>query len=193
MTDVFINYLRGNSTITDKDVELICDRAISRQLRKNEFLLEEGIVCRHKTFIAAGLLRTYSLTADGNEHILQFAPENTWTLDAESYNKAIPSKYNINAVEHSLVLMWAKPDFDQLLLTIPALKQFSDHIISENVQTTRNRLNTILSASPEERYEDFLKNTPHLLQRLPLKMVAAYLGISLKTLNRVRQAQLQRI
>ncbi|PJJ85085.1 Crp/Fnr family transcriptional regulator [Mucilaginibacter auburnensis] len=193
MTDVLKDYLQNNSQICDSDVKLICDLAVPRQLRKGEFLLEQGAICRHKTFIAKGLLRTYSLTADGHEHILQFAPENTWTLDAESYNKTVPSKYNISAVENSRVLMWAKPDFDHLLLAVPALKLFSDHIISENVQATRNRLHTILSAGPEERYEDFLKNTPHLLQRLPLKMIAAYLGISLKTLNRVRQAQLQRI
>ena len=193
MTDVFKDYLRRNSQMNEADIQLILDLALQRKLKRNDFLLEQGGVCRHKTFVAAGLLRTYGLNAEGHEHILQFAPELTWTLDAESYNKAIPSRYSICAIERSEVLMWAKPDFDQLLATIPALKLFSDHIISETMQSTRNRLHTILSATPEERYDDFLKTTPHLLQRLPLKMIAAYLGISLKTLNRVRQAQLQRI
>ncbi len=193
MTNVFKDYLRGNSQINDADIKLILDLALPRKLKRNEFLLEQGGICRHKTFVADGLLRTYALNTEGHEHILQFAPELTWTLDAESYNKVIPSRYSICAIERSEVLMWSKTDFDQLLLAIPALKSFSDNIISETMQNTRNRLHTILSASPEKRYDDFLRTTPNLLQRLPLKMIAAYLGVSLKTLNRVRQAQLQRI
>src|SRR5215217_8016684 len=157
MTDVFKEYLRRNSQIIEADIKLIIDLAAPRKLKRNDYLLEQGGICRHKTFVANGLLRTYGLTADGHEHILQFAPEQTWTLDAESYNKLIPSRYSICAVERSEVLMWAKPDFDQLLLAVPALKLFSDHIISETMQNTRNRLHTILSASPEERYDDFLK------------------------------------
>jgi len=193
MITAFDDYLHNKTDISDNDIDRVKELAITCKLRRNEFLLEAGNVCRHKVFVASGLLKTCSLTADGNEHILQFAAENSWTLDAESYHKGSPSRYNINAIEASEVLMWAKPDFDELLLTIPGLKKFSDHIISDNMNTTRDRLLTILSAGPEEKYNDFLKKSPHLLSRLPLKMIAAYLGISLKTLNRVRQTQLQRI
>jgi len=193
MIDIFKTYLRNNSNLTESDIDLVCQNAVARKLHRNEFLLEEGSICRHKNFVLSGLLRTYGLTADGNQHILQFANENSWTLDAESYNLGIPSKYNISAIEASEVLMWVKPDFDQLLQSIPGLKNFSDLLISDNMHIARNRLHSLLSASPEEKYEEFLKNSSHLLSRLPLKMIAAYLGISLKTLNRVRQANLQRV
>lgn len=191
--DIFKAYLLNNSPVTEGDIENVCQMAVARKLRRNELLLETGNTCRHKVFVLSGLLRTYGLTTDGNEHILQFAPENNWTLDAESYNRAIPSKYSISTVEPSEILMWAKPDFDHLLLTIPGLKNFSDLLISDNMHGARNRLHTLLSAGPEEKYEDFLKNSANLANRLSLKMIAAYLGISLKTLNRVRLAQLQRI
>lgn len=192
MIDVFKDYLRAKTRLKEFEIERVSNQAAARSLKRNDSLLKQGDICRHKAFIAIGLLRTYGLTPDGNEHILQFASENNWTLDAESYNKGIPSRYMISAVEPSEILLWAKPDFDELLLSIPELKIFSDNIISDTVHNTRDRLLTVLSASPEEKYEEFLRNTPQLLQRLPLKMIAAYLGISLKTLNRVRQAQLQR-
>ncbi|MNL63128.1 hypothetical protein D3C87_1872210 [compost metagenome] len=90
------------------------------------------------------------------------------------------------------MLFWKKPDFDALLRDIPELKKFSEQLISRNTYSSRNRILTILSGTPEERYIEFVNTYPDYLARLPLRMVAAYLGISLKTLTRIRHAQLQR-
>ncbi len=192
MIIAFENYLRLQTDLNGADIRRIGALAVPRKLRRNEFLLREGEVCRHKVFIVSGLLRTFGLTPDGSEHILQFSPENTWTLDAESYDRQIPSHYSISAVEPGEVLLWTKADFDGLLEEIPQLKSFAGQLISRNIYSGRQRLLTALSATPEKKYEDFIKNSPELLSRLPLRMIAAYLGISLKTLNRVRQAQLLR-
>ena len=192
MINNFKSYLRLYTDLNDGDINHICTLAIIRKLRRNEFLLHEGEVCRWKTFITSGLLRNFGTTQDGSEHILQFSPENTWTLDVESYDKQVPSHYNISAVEPSQVLLWPKADFNRLLEEIPQMKSLANQLISSNIYNSRQRLLTALSGTPEEKYEDFVQNSPGLLSRLPLWMIAAYLGISLKTLNRVRQTQLMR-
>jgi CRP-like cAMP-binding protein len=155
-------------------------------------LLQQGQVCRYKTFIIKGLLRSFGTAADGSEPILQFSPENSWTLDAESYHLQSPSLFNIAAVERSELLLWTKADFDRLLIEIPELNNFSQQVISSNNYSNRHRLFTTLSATPEEKYEYFVRTFPDLLARLPLHMIAAYLGISLKTLTRIRHAQIHR-
>jgi CRP/FNR family transcriptional regulator, anaerobic regulatory protein len=188
----FENYLRTHTTLNNEDISRVSAIAVTRKLRRGEFLFKEGEVCRHKVFVLKGMLRIFSVTADGGEHILQFSPENNWTLDAESYDQEQPSRYNIDAVEPSEILLWAKKDFLSLLADIPSLKIFSEQLISRNTYSSRQRLLTALSASPEQKYEDFVRDFPGLLPRLPLRMIAAYLGISLKTLNRVRHAQLLR-
>jgi len=192
MTTVLQTYLRTHTDLTDDDIARVEAAGIQKTLRRNELLLMQGDICRHKTFVAKGLLRTYGMAEDGSEHILQFATENTWTLDAESYDYVKPALYNIAAVEHSEVLMWPKPEFDHLLKDIPGLKIFSERLISRTLYSGRQRLFTTLSATPEEKYEDFVKTSPQLLVRLPLHMIASYLGISLKTLTRIRHAQLHR-
>jgi len=192
MVDEFKDFLRSQTDLSEGDIERICSLAIPRKLRRNEFLLQQGEICRHKVFILKGMLRTFAMTADGNEHILQFSTEENWTLDVESYDRQIPSQCNITAVEPSEVFLWAKADFTNLLATIPLLKHYADQLIARNIYLSRQRLLTVLSASPEEKYEDFVNMYPGLLLRLPLRMIAAYLGISLKTLNRVRHAQLLR-
>jgi CRP/FNR family transcriptional regulator, anaerobic regulatory protein len=192
MTIEFESYLRSHANFNNDDLKRICSLAESRKLHRNDFLLLEGEICRHKTFIATGMVRVFGTRPDGSEHILLFSPEHTWTLDAESYDKQIPSRFNIAAVEESEILMWTKPDFDKLLADIPALKSFSEQLISWAIHNSRQRLLSALSATPEEKYNDFIRDSPALMKRLPLRMIAAYLGISLKTLTRIRHAQLHR-
>jgi len=192
MISTFENYLFEHTGLAEADVRRISAVAVQRKLRRNEFLFREGEICRHKVFIMSGLLRTFGITPDGSEHILQFSPELTWTLDAESYDRQIPSRFQISAVEPSDLLLWTKNDFEGLLAEFPLLKSYAAQVISGNIYSSRQRLLTALSATPEEKYEDFVQNSPDLLTRLPLRMIAAYLGISLKTLNRVRQAQFLR-
>lgn len=192
MLSQFETYVREKGLPEDA-IRRISSLAICRTLRRNEFLLRTGDVCRYKVFILNGMLRTFGITTDGNEHILQFSPEYSWTLDVESYDMQVPTKININAVEPSEILLWHKTDFDTLLVEVPELKLYADRLISRNIHHNRDRLLSTLGASPEEKYEDFIRTYPGLLSRLPLRMIASYLGISLKTLNRVRHAQLQRI
>ena len=191
MNTEFATYLKTRSNLSQDEITHIFSLAIPRSLRRNEYLFRTGEICQHKAFITNGLLRTFNITEDGNEHILQFSPEHTWTLDAESYDRQLPSLVSIDALEHSEVLLWHKSDFNKLLLEIPALKKFSDGIISSTMHYTRRRVLIALGATPEEKYNDFVSNFPHLLNRLPLRMIASYLGISLKTLNRVRHSLLR--
>jgi len=188
----FEAYLSTNTSLSSEEIKRISSLAMPRTLKRNESVHLVGDICRHKTFVLSGLLRTYGTSADGNEHIIQFSPENTWTLDVESYDKQEPSKVNITAIEPSNVLLWNKTDFNTLLAEIPGLKIFSEQLISRSTHYNRQRILTTLSSAPEEKYEDFVRTFPGLLQRLPLRMIAAYLGISLKTLTRIRHAQLQR-
>lgn len=192
MATGFETYLRAHTNLSNAAIEQVIAAATPRTLQRNELLLQEGQVCRYKTFIVKGLMRIFGTDTDAGEHILQFSPENTWVVDGESYDHQTPSLFTIAAVERSELLCWTRTDFDRLLTDIPALKAFSLQLISNNHYRSRHRLFTALSATPEEKYEDFVRNFPNLLPRLPLHMIAAYLGISLKTLTRIRHAQINR-
>ncbi|RFM35176.1 Crp/Fnr family transcriptional regulator [Chitinophaga silvisoli] len=192
MIPEFQTYCRTLTNLTSEEVDQICAFAIPRSLHRGENLLQQGQVCRHKTFVIKGLLRSYGTAADGAEYILQFSSENNWILDPESYHLQTATKFNISAIERADVLQWNKEDFDRLLKDIPALDRYSQQLASRNNYNSRQRLFTTLSSTPEEKYEDFVRNNPELLPRIPLHMIAAYLGMSLKTLTRIRHAQLHR-
>jgi CRP-like cAMP-binding protein len=188
----FETYIRAHANLSDCDIALIRSVAIERTLRKKEALLRAGEVCRYKIFVSNGLLRTYSTKDDGSEHILQFSAENSWTTDPESFDYATPSLSNIDALEYSKVILWTKKDFEYLFENIPALKAYSEKLISRNLYLIRQRILSAISSTPEEKYDDFIKNYPDIFNRVPLHMVASHLGVSLKTLSRIRHAQLTR-
>jgi CRP-like cAMP-binding protein len=188
----FETYLQSKGNMPEEAIRRISDLAMPRKLRRNELVFSAGEICRHKVFVVSGLLHSFNISADGNQHILQFSPENSWTLDVESYDRQIPSQVSIGAVEPSTILCWQKKDFDILLSEVPQLKKFAEDLIARNIHYSRKRILLSLSATPEEKYEDFVNTFPGYLSRLPLRMIAAYLGISIKTLTRIRHAQLQR-
>lgn len=190
MINAFKNYLRSKTRLNEDEMENIISLAVSRKLRKNEFLFHEGEICRHKYFVISGILRSFSIGSDGSEHIIRFSPENSWTLDKESYDLQVMAHTSISAVEPSNILCWSRTDFERLNNEIPALKEFTTQLTADNIYNNSQRLVTTLSATPEEKYLDFVKNNRELLPRLPLKMIAAYLGVSLRTLDRIRHAQL---
>lgn len=182
----FEKFIKAQVGLSDEDIELIRDTAIERTLRRKDFLLQEGEICRYKTFVSKGFLRTYRTTANGNQHIMKFSPENSWTTDPESYNNFIPSHYNIDALELSEVVMWNKKDFDYLFKKLPLLKAYSDNLIFENLQSSRQRVFNAISATAEEKYNSFIKTHPGILNRVPLHMIASFLGLSRETLSRIR-------
>jgi CRP-like cAMP-binding protein len=185
------SYLRKVANVSEADLLLIESRAVVKTLRRKQALLIAGEVCRYKAFIASGFLRTYRLKDDGSEHIIQFSPENNWAIDPESYDNVIPSHYNIDALEDSEVILWTKKDFDYLLVAIPQLKLFAEKLISRNIYLGRERVFNNISCTAEEKYDEFIKTNPDVFNRVPLHMVASYLGVSRETLSRIRHAQVK--
>lgn len=187
----FEKYIKTHVDLTDDDMALFRKTAVEQTLRRKEFLLQQGGICRYKIFVCQGLLRTYRTTENGNEHILQFSPENSWTTDPESYNNLTSSVYNIDALEPTRVVMWAKNDFDNLFERLPQLKAYSENMIQRNLYLTRDRLFFNQTATAEEKYDDFVKKFPGIMARVPLHMVASFLGLSRETLSRIRHAQVK--
>jgi CRP-like cAMP-binding protein len=76
-----------------------------KKKKKHQFLLQEGDVWRYYAFVCKGCLRRYSIDAKGIEHIIQFSAENWWAGDKDSLMNKTPAKFNIDAVEDSIVLV----------------------------------------------------------------------------------------
>jgi len=187
MFDHFERFLREKITISDQDMELVRSVTVEKRLRKKQYLLQEGEVCRQNCFIINGCLRMYRVAEDGTEHMLRFAIENWWMSDRESMTTGRASHNNIDALEDSDLLLWTKPSFDMLTEEIPAFHDYIDDLLAKSFNASQQRIYINISATAEEKYLAFIRSSPLLFNRIPLHMIASYLGVSSKTLSRIRQ------
>lgn len=175
-----------SSEIGDGDFEWINDKFTQKHFRKNQYLLQEGEISKHAIFIVKGALRQYSVDQKGIEHIVHLCTENWWVGDRESFTKLTPSKYNIEAVEDSDVLLLNKENFQQLVNTAPFFVLVLNSMDYNHHIASQERINSAISLSAEERYVNLLKTNPALVQRFPQNMIASYLGVSPETISRIR-------
>ena len=189
MFENFETHITANGDFTPEELRLMRSLSTVKKVRRKEFLLQEGEVCRYKIFVAKGLLKTYCLKHDGTEHIMRFAPENSWTADHESLKKQTPSTCNIEALENSEVVLWTRENIAVLYTRVPAFKSYMERLIDSSIKASHRRILMNLSYTSEEKYEDFIASFPDVFRRVPLHMVASYLGVSRETLSRIRKAR----
>lgn len=173
-------------SVTEEEFNFCKTLFLPKKLRKRQYLLQEGDICKYTTFVTNGLLRTYTIDKKGTEHILQFAFEGWWMGDLYSFLTDEPSAFNMEAIEDCELLLITRPSWDLLLEKIPAFERYFRILIQNNLIATQQRLMGNLSETAEEKYVKLIKNYPGCLQRVPQHMIASYLGFTRETLSRIR-------
>jgi CRP-like cAMP-binding protein len=186
MYDSLITYIKKRSAtpLTDSDIEVIKNAFVPKKLRKRQYFLQEGQVCKYVAFIVKGAMRQYTVDDKGAEHIVRLSIENWWAGDRESWFKLTPSVYNIDAWEDCELLLITYADH-MSTISIPAIYETRLQYDAERLIESEKRVSSI-SLSAEERYAELAKTYPEFLQRFPQHIIASYLGIAKETLSRVR-------
>jgi CRP-like cAMP-binding protein len=189
MYESLLKYINEHATkpLTDNEVELVKSAFLPKKLRKKQYLLQEGDVCKHFAFIVKGAMRQYSVDDKGIDHIVYLSIENWWVGDRESFVMLTPSVYNIDAWEDSELLLITRADLLNLLSHVPAMAEMARLMDERNSIAMQRRLNASISFSAEKRYGDFANSYPDFIQRFPQHIIASYLGITKETLSRVRK------
>lgn len=187
-----ITFLASNLDIDKEEIFSISKNCTVRNVKKNQFLLRENEHCKYSFFVEKGLLRQFSIDEKGKEHILSFAPESWFVTDRESSYFNLPSKYFIEALEDSQVVMIDEKFVQMLSRKIPDFSHFNNRLLHNHIRQLQNRINLLLSATAEDRYLEFIAMYPDILLRVPQTMVASYLGITPESLSRVRKELAQK-
>jgi len=157
----------------------------SKKLRRKNFLVQEGDITKAAVFVNSGLLRMYSIDKNGFEHILQFAPPGWWIGDMKSYITQQPGTLYIDALEDSEVLLLEKTQMDRLYEKVPAFERFFRILAENSLATYQQRLIDNLSLPAIDRYNNFCRLYPSLIECLPQKQVAAYIGVTPEFLSKM--------
>lgn len=187
--DALIKYIneRSNTPLSDQDIALIKEAFIPKKLRKRQFLLQQGEVCKFLAFIVKGSTRQYTVDDKGSEQVLNLYIENWWAADRESFIRETKSIYNIDAWEETDLLLLPKANgyYDKVNM-IPAWREMRLMLEENHYLANQGRLDASINHDAEDRYECLLKRHPEFIQRFPQHIIASYLGVTKETLSRIR-------
>ena len=187
MYDQYFQHFKSKIPLTEEEQELIKNYLTLKKLRKKQYFLQEGDVCKCVSFVEKGALRLYKVNEDGSEHIVQFALEGQFLTDLYSFLTNESSIYNIDAIEESELVLITKSASDELRKRSPKYQEFIFQATSEAYIQLEKRMTSVISLGLEERYKELTSNYPNIIQRLPQHMIASYMGLTPETLSRVRK------
>jgi len=172
--------------ISDADFLLVANMMQEKHFSKGEVLLKEGQVCKQYYFILSGCIRSFGLE-NGREVNVKFYFEDDTACDFISFRREEPSQFYLVAMEDSTVYYATKTDAVPIFQSDASLLMLVFRFFQDLYFKEEEHSNSFKLLSPEERYQYLLEYKPQYLQRIPLKHLASYLGMSRETLTRIRK------
>lgn len=186
MFQVLKESFQEHVSLSDEDWEMCKNNFRPKRMLKRQFLLQEGDVCRELAFVEMGALYSYTVDSKGNQHVIRFAFEGWWMANLQSFFTGNPTTLNIEVLEDSELLVLDRTNHEKLLEEIPAYERYHRIIIQNAYVALQQRAENALGLTAEEKYARLIAQNPEFLNRVPLNLVASYLGVSPETLSRVR-------
>lgn len=189
--DLILQSISKHISLSEEEQALFTAMLQPRKLKRRQVLLQEGSICRHSAFVVEGCLRGFTVDKNGYEHVLNFAPPGWWMADMYSLITQKPGALNIEALEPSEVLLLSKQDQEMLYQQVPKFERFFRILIENALVSNQQRLLDNLSMTAEERYRDFCARYPSLVDCVPQKHIASYIGITPEFFSKMRSELLR--
>ena len=180
------NFIKSQINISDEDLQTILSNFQQRTIDKDKFLIKTGQIATSYYFIISGGLRIY-FDKDDKQITAWLAFENDFFTELKSLKSDQPTKFNIQAIESSSLLTIDKAQMELLYKQFPSWQQFGRQIWEDAFLKVINGIISYQTMTAEERYLNLMKQSD-LLQRVPLKQLASYLGITQTSLSRLRKS-----
>jgi len=152
---------------------------------KHQYVLQAGNLAPNDHFVVKGLLKSFYLDTAGKTHILQFAKEDWWISDPQAYHNAVAATLNIDCLEDSQIYLISLENREKLCAASQKMEHFFRKKTQAGYIALQKRIQSLMSLTARERYDQFIQLYPQLTQRLPKALIASYLAISRETLSRM--------
>ena len=178
--------LRNEYNFTDEEIVEVLSYFEKRSIKRKEFILRTGEVCRGRAYVNKGCFRRYTINDHGKEVTIDFGFEDWWIGDMESIRKCESTIYFFQAMEDCEVFWIDEETYDRLCKDVPKFHAVQVKKMESSHFATLKRLTLNQSATQEEKYLALLQKYPQLFQRVPLHYIASYLGMEPESLSRLR-------
>ncbi len=178
-------YCQALVNLTEAELSLIDTYFETKTVKKKEYLLQDGKVCNFIGFIAEGAIRHFHVK-NGEEKTCDISFENSWVTDFQSFTHNTPGIMNLQTMETTTLNIIKKENLYKLYAQCAVYETFGRLMAEQVAQRATEIAMSLSSDKPEERFQNLLKNQPSILQRVPQKYIANFLGIGAESLSRIR-------
>ena len=179
-------------TLTPQEQALFLSKTETKHIKAKTILQNAGQVCKEGYFVNSGLLRSFNINDNIVEHIMSFACEGWWISDMYSLLSQKPGNLFIEVLEDSEVVVLSKENQEQLYLKIPKLERFFRILTENSLVANQERLMNNLSLTAEERFDKFCKKYPTLIQKVPQKQIASFIGVTPEFFSKMKARMLRK-
>jgi len=190
MYEVLTRSLLAKASFSEDDLQKCRNHFVPKRIRKRQYVLQEGDVCIRAVFIERGSLCSYYIDDKGTQHVIQFAFEGWWIGDLYSFLTGEQSKMNIEALEDSDVLTIDRQEHFKLLNEVPKYETYYRILFQDAYIALQRRVSSTIGLSAEAKYQRLVNQYHSFINRVPLHLIASYLGVSPETLSRIRKQTL---
>ena len=185
-------FIGAVAPMEENDLALLLSILEHKHVKKNDYILREGQICKNVYFLTKGFLRMFFVDYKGSEVNYRFTYDKNFFVDFQSFLLQKPSHFYWQAMQDSEFLVLPKTEIQRLYATLPAWNNFG-RLMSEKVYLQMNeRVEMLLFMSPEERYNHLLSTQPELFTMVSQFHLSSYLGIKPESLSRLRKRLLKK-
>lgn len=177
-------------TLTDEEFEFILSHFTQKKFRKHQFIVQEDQPVSFNYLIVRGLVKKFYADETGGEHIVHFAMEGDWVTDTHAFHLQKKSTHNIYCLENCEALVISYENLEKLCAQMNKMQLFFRKIALEEIMQLQCRTKCLITNNATDRYHHLISNFPDLVQRVPKKLIASYLGVSRETLSRLSVQQM---
>ena len=181
------NFSNDLFPLGEEEINQLKSKFKERRIKRRQFILQAGDVCKHYTFVSEGCFKLYKIDQSGKERNLQFSIENEWISDLGSLYSETPSEVYIEALEQSTILQIELNDLTYLYTHFPNIDRNFRVVIENSFIYLQKRMFQNISATAEEKYLFFFNSRRNLFNRISNVQIASYLGVTPEFLSTIRK------
>jgi CRP-like cAMP-binding protein len=182
----FLTNIFTGQNFKKEDLEKILEQYQYLEFNKNDYLIKEGTTANYYYFMESGFARSYAIDLEGNDISTKFFSSTDIVIDWHSYFLRTKCRENIQAITACKVWKISFENFMKLF-SIEAFREVGRTRLVNNYFELKNHSVSVIADPAKDRYLNLIKAKPDIVQNVPLKQIATYLGITDTSLSRIRK------
>lgn len=182
-----LNNIKRYVSLNEEDEQQFSSIIRTSNIKRRQFIVQPNFVCTHQTYVLKGAFRSYFVNDQGVDHTIQFAIEDWFISDFNSYITQTPASLFVEALENAVIQQISYEDVEKICAENPKFERFFRLVAQKSFAFAQRRVLSNLGKSAEERYLEFQNLYPSIVQRVPQYTLASYLGMSAEFLSKIRK------